>query len=307
MKKFYSLLAVVAMTASVSAQTEVVNEDFNYVAAALNTKGWSSHGGATPGQLKTDGTKATLKSTDTEDVNKAFSADYTIASLNKTEYTATINVPNATGLTTGGDYFLMLSNASGTTGVTNFYARVYIKSSTASGYLLGILNNSGGTATPTYSTTEIPYGANTQIKVTYVVNATSSTASLAIDSQTVLNNSAGTGASPSVLKSVALRQGNNTGNVTVDNLIVSTYAPETLAVGDVNKTKVNLVKNTIVANDIIFGATANVSVYNTAGQVVKTAEVTENSKLDVSALPKGTYVVTGLVNGQTVSQKVIKK
>ncbi|UQB70382.1 T9SS type A sorting domain-containing protein [Epilithonimonas zeae] len=82
---------------------------------------------------------------------------------------------------------------------------------------------------------------------------------------------------------------------------------ETMAVGDTTKGKANLVKNTIVANELIFGASAKVSVYNTAGQVVKTAEVAENSRLDVSALPKGTYVVTGLVNGQAVSQKVIKK
>ncbi len=81
----------------------------------------------------------------------------------------------------------------------------------------------------------------------------------------------------------------------------------TMAVGDVNKTKTNLVKNTIVSNELIFGASAKVSVYNAAGQVIKTADVNENSKLDVSALPKGNYVVTGLVNGQAVSQKIIKK
>jgi hypothetical protein len=80
----------------------------------------------------------------------------------------------------------------------------------------------------------------------------------------------------------------------------------TMAVIDSSKGKANLVKNTIVTNELIFGASAKVSVYN-AGQVVKTAEVSENSKLDVSGLVKGTYVVTGLVNGQAVSQKIIKK
>ena len=44
-----------------------------------------------------------------------------------------------------------------------------------------------------------------------------------------------------------------------------------------------------------------------AGQVVKTAEVKDNSRLDVSNLAKGTYVVTAIVNGKAVSQKVIKK
>lgn len=89
--------------------------------------------------------------------------------------------------------------------------------------------------------------------------------------------------------------------------IVVVYESPTMAVVDATKGKANLVKNTIVSNELIFGASAKVSVYNAAGQVVKTAEVSENSKLDVSGLVKGTYVVTGLVNGQAVSQKIIKK
>ena len=81
----------------------------------------------------------------------------------------------------------------------------------------------------------------------------------------------------------------------------------TLAVIDATKGKANLVKNTIVANELIFGASAKVSVVNMNGQVVKTADVSENSRLDVSSLAKGTYVVTAVVNGQSVSQKIIKK
>jgi len=87
---------------------------------------------------------------------------------------------------------------------------------------------------------------------------------------------------------------------------VKFFAP-TMAAIDAAKGKTNLVKNTIVSNELIFGTSARVSVYNTAGQVVKVAEVTENTRLEVSALPKGTYIVTGLINGQAVSQKVIKK
>ncbi len=95
-----------------------------------------------------------------------------------------------------------------------------------------------------------------------------------------------------------------TSRLYIDN--VKFNAP-TMAVVDATKTRANLVKNTIVVNDLIFGTSAKVSVYNLAGQVVKSADVTENTKLDVSALPKGNYVVTGIVNGQTVSQKIIKK
>ncbi|WP_051230803.1 T9SS type A sorting domain-containing protein [Epilithonimonas caeni] len=105
-------------------------------------------------------------------------------------------------------------------------------------------------------------------------------------------------------KFFAIKRGASAGYITS---IVIVYENPTMAVVDATKGKANLVKNTIVSNELIFGTSAKVSVYNTAGQIVKTAEVSENTRLDVSALAKGTYVVTGLVNGQTVSQKIIKK
>ena len=90
----------------------------------------------------------------------------------------------------------------------------------------------------------------------------------------------------------------------IDEILVT--AP-TQAVGDVNATKANLVKNTVVDANIIFAAKADVKVINTNGQVVKSASVNENTTLDVASLAKGMYIVTGTVNGQAVSQKIIKK
>lgn len=71
--------------------------------------------------------------------------------------------------------------------------------------------------------------------------------------------------------------------------------------------KKSLVKNTSVSNEIVFGAKSEVKVYNIAGQVVKTASVSENQSLNVSDLKEGTYIVAGTVNGQLVSEKIIKK
>lgn len=85
------------------------------------------------------------------------------------------------------------------------------------------------------------------------------------------------------------------------------FSDQSLATLDTAKGKPNLVKNTIVANELIFGAAAKVSVYNAAGQVVKKAEVSENERLDVSTLSRGNYVVKGVINGRVVSQKIIKK
>ena len=85
------------------------------------------------------------------------------------------------------------------------------------------------------------------------------------------------------------------------------YDLVTMAVGDVNATKANLVKNTVVSNNILFAAKADVQIVSMNGQVVKSASVNENTALDVASLAKGMYIVTGTVNGQAVSQKIIKK
>ena len=94
-----------------------------------------------------------------------------------------------------------------------------------------------------------------------------------------------------------------TGTTRVDN---ATIYNGVLSTSDVNSAKVNLVKNTTVTNTLLFGANANVQIVNSNGQVVKSAAVTENSTLDVASLVKGMYIVTGEVNGQKVSQKIIK-
>lgn len=79
-----------------------------------------------------------------------------------------------------------------------------------------------------------------------------------------------------------------------------------LSVVDFSKASSILVKNTVVGESISFAKNADVQIINTAGQVVKTAKVTEGSTLNVSSLAKGVYIVTGTVNGEKVSQKVIK-
>lgn len=314
MKKLYSLFAAVTIAATVNAQTatQVVNENFSFT-GALSANGWASHSG-TAGQLLSDGNAAKLVAGNSEDVNKAFSASYAVEAgkKNQANYSATINIASATGLTTAGEYFLMFGSTAGTS-VTTFVARLYVKGS-ATGFTLGILNNSGGTATPTYGT-ELPYGTAANIVVEYTIDNTLTTptnvATLQINSQPLLTNSTGTSAAPTVLASVAIREAGNatsgTGNISIDNISASTISPIVLAVSDANTVKANLVKNTVVGNVITFAAKSDVQVINMNGQVVKTASVNENSSLEVSTLPKGTYIVTGSVNGKAVSQKIIKK
>lgn len=98
----------------------------------------------------------------------------------------------------------------------------------------------------------------------------------------------------------------NNGNYRIDDVkIVGTSA--TLGTSNLNTSKNVFVKNTVVNNDITFGTKSDVKIFNIAGQVVKTATVSENQSLNVSDLKEGTYIVTGTVNGKVVSEKVIKK
>lgn len=102
----------------------------------------------------------------------------------------------------------------------------------------------------------------------------------------------------------ALKVGKNaTYDLNVDNIQI---VDATLAVADLSKAKKTLVKNTNVSNTISFAGKSDVQVLNMAGQVVKTASVNENTPLNVSSLPKGMYIVTGLVDGEKVSQKIMK-
>lgn len=121
---------------------------------------------------------------------------------------------------------------------------------------------------------------------------------------------AGAAPSPSILNSIT-RVSGDTNNNNVDFTIgLPTPQGGTLAVNDIsaNAVRPNFIKNTFVKNnEIIFGTDVkDVKVYNMMGQVVKTASVKENGSLNVDELQKGSYIVTGTVNNEPVSQKILK-
>ena len=126
------------------------------------------------------------------------------------------------------------------------------------------------------------------------------------------NLSEGTAAAaPSNTTSISRTNGIDTNNNTAD-FTAGAPTPQnmgsSLAVSDFNKSKSNFVKNTFVKDEAItFGADVkDVKVYNMFGQVVKTASVKNNGTLNVAELQKGSYIVTGTVNNQPVSQKILK-
>ena len=102
----------------------------------------------------------------------------------------------------------------------------------------------------------------------------------------------------------AVRAYNNSTQVHYDDFAM---VQGTFATIDLSKTKLSLVKNTIVNDVIVFAKNSDIQILNAAGQVVKTAKATEGSSLNVANLAKGAYIVTGTVNGEKVAQKVIKQ
>ncbi|WP_312760963.1 T9SS type A sorting domain-containing protein [Epilithonimonas sp.] len=252
MKKFYSLLAVVAMTATVNAQG---SENFNSQTVLTSTYADGTFAGQTSG--------VTVAYTHSRD-----EGDYAITGkglmLRRADEPSSVEftIPNGVGT----------------------FSFKYRKAFTGGSARILSIQVDG-----------------VEVATTTAIGATSGADTTVYDFSKAINKAG------SVKIKITYPAGTTTGNkqVTIDDVSWTAYV--TMAVVDATKAKANLVKNTIVSNELIFGAAAKVSVYNTAGQVVKTAEVAENGRLDVSALPKGTYVVTGLVNGQAVSQKVIKK
>ncbi len=111
---------------------------------------------------------------------------------------------------------------------------------------------------------------------------------------------------PAPAATIMIKNGQTVSSAQIRIVSVEITYTDGLAVTDIYGTGVKLVKNTNVNNTIVFGAKANVQIVNANGQVVKTAAVSENSNLDVSSLAKGMYIVTAEVNGQKVSQKIIK-
>ncbi|WP_175623175.1 lamin tail domain-containing protein [Chryseobacterium schmidteae] len=122
----------------------------------------------------------------------------------------------------------------------------------------------------------------------------------------------GAAPSPTILNSITRTIG-DTNNNNVD-FTIALPTPQsttgTLAVNDLTdlSKKSMFIKNSLVKNDeIIFAAEVkDIKVYTLSGQLVKTASVKNGVSLNVAELQKGNYIVTGFVDNQPVSQKILK-
>lgn len=223
-------------------------DQFNYT-GTLSTNGWTTHSGTAgqfqtasgtltyPGLAASVGNKATYVAGNSEDVNLSLGTTITGTGY----YSFLLNLPNTTGLTSTGDYFTGFAATSGTTGVTVFAPRVFIKTGSVAGtFQLGIQNTTGGTPTPTPN-----YSADLTIGTTYFIVVKLDAVQAPIQASLFINpvpgaaqptsatvsNTAGTNTF-ATFGSIFLRQAGNatagTGNIQIDEIRVgSTWASVT--------------------------------------------------------------------------------
>jgi hypothetical protein len=328
MKKFYTLSLMLVGALSFAQVSDAFSGTGTLIA-----NGWVTHSGATPGQLSivsgslsytgltSTGNKATLVAGNTEDVNKASTASITSVAY----YSVILNLPSTTGLnanTATGDYFLATSATAGT-GATAFSGRIYVRTgSVADTFNIGVLNNSGGTAAPSYVSTD--FSINTPVFVVVKYDLASNTASLFVnptiggtEGTATATNATGTTAAPAQIAAMAIRQGGNatagTGNVEIDELrLGSTWSSVTTATLSVSQNQIEGLK--VYPNPVTNGtfyintsadSTKEVVVYDVLGKQV--AKTSTTNAVNVSNLKGGVYIVKITEDGKTATRKLIIK
>ncbi|MBW8359858.1 MAG: T9SS type A sorting domain-containing protein [Weeksellaceae bacterium] len=218
-----------------------------------------------------------------------------------------MNVTNITAATLADGGYIAGFNQNSTT----FGGTLWTKRITDTTYKLGIeVRTAPGTAT-TWTTADynINQVYNIVVGYTFGAGAADDTASLWVNGALVATDTH-TGVDLNPINGFFLRQDSVTETpfITVDNLKIALTPAEVLAVSDIISIKNgSFVQNTFVTDEIKFGAKSDVKIYNMNGQVVKAASVSEFRALDASDLQPGMYIVTGTVEGQPVSQKILKK
>lgn len=327
MKKLYTLLFIALTAASASAQ---VADAFTGT-GTLISNGWTTHSGTTPGQvsivtgsltytgLTSTGNKTQTVSGNTEDVSLLSPAAITGTGY----YSALINFPNTTGLTANtatGDYSLMFGTLStgGTPTLSVFTARIYFREgSVANTVNIGVLNASGGTAAPSFSTVDYPVNTTHFVVVKYVL--ATNTASLWIDpaiggteGTPTVTNATGTTAAPAQLERLAIRQGTSTGNMLIDEVRMGTtwayVTSATLGVKSNNIAGLNIYPNPVTNGTLFINTDANaernVTVFDVLGkQVLKVT--TSNNAINVANLNAGVYIVKVTEEGKTATRKLV--
>ena len=330
MKKLYTL-SLSLLTISLSFAQ--ISEPFMSAAGTpLNTVGWLTHQGTagqmliTAGSLNytgitSQGNKTQIVAGNSEDVNLASTTPLTGVAY----YSGLISLPNTDGLPLNtdaiGNYSLGTTSVISST-TTAFQARIYFRAGTAPGtFNLGVLNNSGGVAAPTWITTD--YTAATTYFVVVKYDLTTNTASLWVNpniggTETVANvtNATGTTAAPAQIAGLIIRQsgsaGIGTGNTEIDELrLGSTWASVTSSILRTNQNAIaglRVYPNPVTNGTLFIETSANaektVVVFDVLGKKVLSTSTNDNA-VNIGSLNAGVYIVKITEEGKTASRKLV--
>lgn len=288
MKKLYSLFATVAMSAFAFAQTTYL-WDCTSVNPISGTNANISSVVFSATQGNNNGTTALISSSSVSSgyTGASGSSNFGAAAFKEPLSTATSTYFSVTVTPIAGNKVTLNSISLGSRGTSTGPGKITVYSSidnyaTAIG-TVNVNNNS------TWALSNITFsGSNLE-------GAESAPVTLRIYG----SDSPGTG-TPSA----------GTANWRIDDISLTvTSSTASLAVLDTKNVKsANFVKNSFVKNnEIVFGSDVkDVKVFNMFGQLVKEASVKQNEAVSVAELAKGNYIITGTVNNQPVSQKVLK-
>ena len=334
MKKLYTLsLSILTISLSLAQASDPF-----LGTGSLNANGWTTHSGITGQQtitagslnytgLTSQGNRTQIIAGNTEDVNLASAAPLTGVAY----YSALINLPfNSDGTSISGlapntdligNHFLMFGTAAGAV-VTGFNGRIYIRFGSAAGtFNLGVLNGSGGTASPTYTGVDYPAGTTHFVVVKF--DFTTNTASLWVnpviggtEGTPTVTNVTGTTVAPAQLASIAIRQAGTatlgTGNIDIDEVRMgSTWAYVTSGILRNNQNSISGLRvypNPVTNGTLFIETSANaektVAVFDVLGKKVLSTSTNDNA-VNVSSLNAGVYIVKITEEGKTASRKLV--
>ncbi len=331
MKKLYTLSFVLLATIGFS-QTYVPFTG----SGLLTANGWTMHSGTAgqlttlttpsdngsslsfPGLLASTGNRTAIVAGNSEDANFPLPTALT----GNVYFSTLVKVLDDTQLNSSGDYSLTLTSVAGAAS-TAFHSRLYFKKGSVAGkFLVGILNNSGGTAAPTYNTTDLSINTTYLLVVKY--DLATNTASLFLnptpgvaEPAATATNATGTTAAPTSIAGFVIRQGGNatagTGNMEIDEIRVGTtfasVTPQgTAGLNDNNIAGFSMYPNPLKGNTLNFSSNANsaksVQIFDVVGKEVVKANTTNNT-LNVANLNAGVYIVKVTEEGKTATRKLV--
>ncbi len=286
MKKVFTVLAVISTCFAAKAQI-VINEVY----------GGGGNSGAT---YKNDFVELYNRGTSTVTLNGAYlqyaSSTGTFGSTTNPDSNK-LQLPN---ITLGPGQYYLIQLAAGTGGTVNLPTPDYAPTGTTAPTAPIAVGSSGGKIALTSSITSVnsPTDANV---VDFVGWGTGVSAFEGAAAAPATSNTT------SVSRTNGIDTNNNGADFTSGNPTPQNSSTLALGTVDFSNDKINLVKFTSVKNEVEFSKDAKVSIYNSLGQMVAEQKVRKDSSMNISSLPAGVYYVNGIVNGEKVSQKILKK